>query len=414
MFDHIEAIRDQFPALALAGAHGPRIYLDNPAGTQVPSHVIGRTTECMIKTNANHDGFFETSKAADQVVADGHAAMADLLGANSGDEIIFGQNMTSLTFHISRSLGRLFSPGDEIVLTRMDHDANVAPWKMLADDLGLTVKWLDFNPDTFEFDVDALDDLLGPRTRLVAFGYASNLTGTINDVKAITRKAKAAGALTFIDAVQYAPHGLIDVRDVGCDMLACSPYKFFGPHQGVLWGRADLLAELTAYKVRPASNQAPGKFETGTLSHEGIAGTLGAVEYLEWYAVLAGATVATRRDAIWAAFDAMKGYEQTLTLQLIEGLEAIPGTTIQGITDRARMDWRVPTVSFTHGSRTPDEIARHLAANDIFVWSGNNYALEVTTRLGLEETGGVVRIGMAHYNTPAEIERTLAVLRDFL
>ncbi|MEX1266382.1 MAG: cysteine desulfurase-like protein, partial [Woeseia sp.] len=278
----IDAICNQFPALALKDGNTTRVYFDNPAGTQVPQIVVDRMTECLVEANANLGGFFATSQRADRIVDEAHAAMADFLNASSPDEIIFGQNMTTITLHVSRSLGRLFSAGDEIILSRMDHDANISPWLLLAEDLGLKVRWLPFNVETFEFDLSALDELLNERTRLVCVGGASNLTGTINDIKTICSKARAAEAWTYIDAVQLAPHVAIDVQDLGCDFLACSPYKFFGPHQGVLWGRKERLEALHPYKVRPAPESLPDCFETGTQSHEGMAGTGAAVDYFAW------------------------------------------------------------------------------------------------------------------------------------
>ena len=276
----IAAIRDQFPALALTDAGKARIYLDNPAGTQVPQRVIDRITGTLLRANANLGGDFVTSVAAEQVIADARQAMADMLNA-SPDEIVFGANMTTLTLHMSRALAARFRPGDEIVLSRMDHDANVTPWVLMARDRGLTVRWIDFDPEACEFPEDALDRALTDRTRLVAVGYASNCLGTINDVGAMARKAHAAGALMFVDAVQLAPHRPIDVAALECDLLVCSAYKFFGPHVGVLWGRRDLLADVTPYKVRPAPDSGPDKFETGTQNHEGIAGVAGAVEYFK-------------------------------------------------------------------------------------------------------------------------------------
>ena len=268
----IDAIRAEFPALALRDDGRDRVYLDNPAGTQVPNQVLERTRQAMVEANANLGGYFTTTLGSEELFVAGHKAMADMLNANSEREIVFGQNMTTLTLHMSRSIARELSAGDEIVLTRMDHDANVTPWLLLADDLGLTVKWVEFDTDTYQFADDAIDGLLSERTKLVALNYASNCTGTINDVKAMGAKAKAAGALVYVDAVQFAPHGPIDVQDLGCDFLVCSPYKFFGPHQGVLWGREEVLERLFAYKLTAASDALPDKFETGTLSFEGIAG----------------------------------------------------------------------------------------------------------------------------------------------
>ena len=280
---HRRHARSQFPALALTDAGRPRVYFDNPAGTQVPQQVIDRTVDCLVNRNANLGGYFATTVAAGELVDEAHRACADFYNAATPAEIVFGQNMTTLTFHMSRCLGRKFRAGDEIVLSRMDHDANVAPWLLLAEDLGLTVRWMDFDTGTYEFPDDALTRVLSDRTRLVAMGMASNCTGTVNDVKRFAAQARAAGAIVYLDAVQFAPHYAIDVQDLGADIVVSSAYKWFGPHQGVLWGREDLLEETFGYKVRPAGEDLPHKFETGTLSHEGMAGCLGAIEYLEQF-----------------------------------------------------------------------------------------------------------------------------------
>ncbi len=408
----ISLIRARFPALALEDEGLPRIYLDNPAGTQVPHRVLDRMHHYLVHTNANGGGVFRTARDSDALLDEAHAAMADLLNAPSEREIIFGQNMTTLTFAFSRSLGRTMRPGDELLLTRMDHDANVAPWLMLAEDLGLVVRWLDFDPATYRYDLPALDDLLTERTRLAAINYASNALGTINNVRAITERVHAAGGLVFVDAVQYVPHGPTDVQALGCDFLVCSAYKFFGPHQGILWGRETWLERLPAYKVRPASDALPVKFETGTLSHEGLAGTLGAVEYLadlgatmaaehhDAYAAFSG-----RRRHVHAALRAIAGYERILCERLVAGLQTIPGLTIHGLTDPALFDERVPTVSFTLDGHHPREVARRLADENIFVWDGDYYAREVIRRLGLHDRGGMVRVGPCHYNTLDEIDR---------
>ncbi|MCA0432371.1 MAG: cysteine desulfurase-like protein [Proteobacteria bacterium] len=401
----IAAIRARFPALALRDNDTARIYFDNPAGTQVPTEVVERTTEALLRKNANLGGYFRTTVDADALVNDAHQAVADLYGAASAAEIIFGQNMTTLTLHMSRCLGRSFNAGDEIVLSRMDHDANVAPWLLLAEDKGLTVRWMDFDPGTFEFPDDALEKVLSPRTKLVALGYASNCTGTINDVKRFCAQARAAGALSYVDAVQFAPHGLVDVQDIGCDFLVSSAYKWFGPHMGILWGREALLKQTFGYKVRPAGEDLPHKFETGTLSHEGMAGCLGAVEYLG--SLGTGGDARTRIKSAWKTLEA---YEQALTLHLINAIKPVKGLKIQGITSANAMHRRVPTVSFTIDGKTPESLARHFAAENIFVWSGHNYAVEPVGRLGLLDKGGVLRVGLAHYNTTEEVDQFVASL----
>lgn len=417
----IGAIRAQFPALALGDNGKPRIYLDNPGGTQVSRFVIERMTDCLVRTNANLGGPFATSIEAGRVIAEARQKMASFLNAASPDEIVFGQNMTTLTFHLSRSLARRFEPGDEVVLTRMDHDGNVAPWLLMARDRGLRVKWLDFDPATFAYDLDALEALITPATKLVAVNFASNATGTINDVGSIAAKARAAGALTFVDAVQYAPHLPIDVQVLGCDFLVASAYKFFGPHQGIMWGRHGLLGELDAYKVRPASDEPPEKFETGTQSHEGIAGIAGAIDYFTFIGETMGAAHRTRHAhlpaptaTLHAALDCLCEHETALAWRLIQGLKALPGVAIMGITDHNAMRNRVPTISFVAEGRRPSDISQRLAAENIFVWDGHNYALEAIRRLGLQDRGGVVRIGLAHYNTAAEVDRALEALESAL
>ena len=417
----LETIRSQFPALALMDDDTRRIYFDNPAGTQVPVRVAEAMSDCLLGENANLGGCFATSKDADAIVQTARDAMADFLNAPSPDEIIFGQNMTTITLHLSRSIGRLLRAGDEIVLSQMDHDANVWPWVLLARDLELEVRWLPFNKESFEFDLAVLDDLITDRTRLVCVGGASNLTGTINDVRAICAKARAAGALSFIDGVQSAPHVATDVQDIGCDFFVCSSYKFFGPHQGILWGRREVLEQLEPYKVRPAPAELPWCFETGTQSLEGIAGIAATVDY---FAAI-GRSMAQDRFGHWAQFsgqrqqvhaamDLLFDYEKTLTGRLIDGLGRIDGITIQGISDESAMDRRVPTVSFTHQSAAPAHIAEVLAEQNIFVWSGHNYAVEAARLLGIYETGGAVRVGPVHYNSMAEIDTLLAALPALL
>lgn len=414
----LDKLRAQFPSLALKDGGKPRVYFDNPAGTQVPQRVIDRTLEALVNKNANLGGYFTTTVAADALVNEAHQAMADFYHAHSAAEIVFGQNMTTLTMHMSRCLGKRFSPGDEIVLSRMDHDANVSPWLLLAQDKGLIVRWMEFDPETYEFPEDALTRVLSPRTKLVAMGFASNCTGTINDVKHFARQAHEAGALFYVDAVQLAPHVGIDVRDLGCDFLVSSAYKFFGPHQGILWGREALLEETFSYKVRPAGNDLPHKFETGTLSHEGMAGTLGAVEYLASFGDKPGASGKTyahmpeRGAAVHRAFDVFTDWEHQLCNRLIAGLQNVKGLKIRGITSPNAVHRRVPTVSFTLEGHTPQALAKAFAERNMFVWSGHNYAIEPVTVMGLIDQGGVLRVGLAHYNSEAEVDGFLAALDE--
>jgi cysteine desulfurase family protein (TIGR01976 family) len=402
MFDPMLG-REQFPALKQTLNGQPVIFFDNPGGTQCPQRVIDAVAGYLANDNANHGGAFATSRRSDAMLLDAHQAMADMLGAASADEIVFGANMTTLTFSINRALGRELKPGDEIVITRLDHDGNVAPWLLLARDTGVIVRWVDIREEDCTLNMADFEAQITGRTKIVAAGYASNAVGTINDVKTIVEMAHAVGALAYIDAVQYAPHGPIDVQALGCDFLVCSAYKFFGPHVGVLYGKLDLLNRLLAYKVRPADDRPPYKFETGTLNHEGIAGTRAAVEYLAQLAGVGG----TRRERIVAGMTAIKEYEQALSARLVAGLQQIKGLRIWGITDPARLDRRVPTVSFTLEGHSPRKIAEYLGQRGIFVWDGNYYALAVMERLGLEPTGGMVRVGPVHYNSTGEIDRLL-------
>ncbi|MER9431227.1 cysteine desulfurase-like protein [Mesorhizobium sp. M0408] len=402
----IDAVRAKFPALSLTDKSRRRIYLDNPAGSQVPQAVADAVSRCLLTTNANLGGFFETTVAAQDIVDEAHLAMADFLGAASPQEIIMGANMTTLTYHMSRTLGRTMKPGDEIILTRMDHEGNVSPWLQLAEDLGLVVRWLPFDQQSWQIEEAALAALLSERTRLVALNYASNLTGSINRVKALTGIARRAGALVYVDAVQFAPHGLIDVQNLGCDFLICSAYKFFGPHMGILWGRLDVIDALKPYKCRCSSNALPERFELGTPQIELMAGLSAAVDYFAELGAAAGAQ-GSRRLKIAKAFEVSIAYENPLAQQLIDGLSDIAGLTIHGITDPKRINERVPTVSFTVEGIVPETIVRQMNAENIFLWSGHNYAWEIVHQLGIPAEQGVVRIGIAHYNTSAEIDETL-------
>jgi cysteine desulfurase family protein (TIGR01976 family) len=415
------AIRDQFPALRdQAKRPSPAIYLDNPGGTQIAQASLDRITDYLTHCNANHGGVFPTSQQSDAVLEEAHAAMADFYNAGRPEEIVFGNNMTTLTLHVSRSLARLWDPGDEIIVTRLDHDANITPWVLAAQDRGCRVRSVDFHPEDGTLDLEDLEKALEGRPRLVAVGYASNALGTINPVEKIVQMAHAAGALVYIDAVQYAPHGPIDVQKLDCDFLVSSAYKFFGTHAGILYGRYELLDELFAYKVRPAPNELPGKFETGTQNHEGIAGVLGAVEYFEWlgqnfgqaYTQKYGAQFSGRRLHLKQALAAIRAYEFEISRAVLDVLEETPGMKFYGLRDLRRLEERVPTFSFTLQGRSPRETAEKLAGQDIYVWDGNYYALAVTERLGLEETGGMVRVGPVHYNTLDEIYRFGEALRS--
>ena len=406
----VNLVRKQFPAL-----ERPVVFLDNPAGTQISRHSLERINGYLIDCNANHGGMFETSRKSDDVLHEAHAAMADFLNAARPEEIIFGNNMTTLTLHISRSLAQTLQAGDNILVTRLDHDANIAPWMLVAEDKGCNLIWVDIDVEEGALDLDDFARALEHKPKIAAFGYASNLLGTVNPVKKLTKMAKDVGSLVYIDAVQYAPHGPIDVQDIGCDFLVCSSYKFFGPHAGVLYGKYDLLNELKAYKVRPASNELPYKFETGTQNHEGIAGVLGALEYFEWLGSQFDGEQAPawkdvgpsagRRLTYKRAMSVIRTYEYELSRALIGAIESIPGTRIYGVTDMNRLDERVPTVSFTLEGRDPEKVADAIGKQNVYVWNGHNYALAVVERLDLLEAGGMIRVGPVHYNTIDEVEQ---------
>ncbi len=403
-------VRPQFRSLAAEQDGRPVVYLDGPGGTQVPQSVIDAVAAYYRDANANVHGAFATSARTDAILRDAHAAVADLLGAASPDEVKFGQNMTSLTFALSRSIARVLRPGDEVVISRLDHEANRGPWIAAAADAGATIREIEVDPANCTLDLATLDAALSERTRLVAVGYASNAVGTINRVAEIVRRAHAVGAWTFVDAVHYAPHGPLDVAALGADFLACSAYKFFGPHVGILWGRAELLATLPAYKVRPADD----RWETGTQNHEGIAGTLAAVEYLARVGEQFGDVPpgASRRARLLAGMGAIETYERGLSARLLAGLASITRVRLHGLADPARVAERTPTFAVTVEGWTPRAAAEALASRGIYAWDGDFYATTLLEDLGLAATGGVVRLGLAHYTTTAEVDRLLAALDE--
>ncbi|GAC1398690.1 MAG: cysteine desulfurase-like protein [Chloroflexota bacterium] len=400
------AVRDRFPSLTRQQNSQPVVYFDNPAGTQVPQETIDGFTRYFEGSNANVGGSFLTSRETGDVIEGARQAMADFLGADSPEEIVFGPNMTSLTFDVSHALGRMLREGDEIVTTRLEHDANIAPWLALQD-RGIVVKWIDINPDDVTLDLDSAADVISERTRIVALGYASNAFGTVNDVRRVADMAHARGAWVFVDAVHYGPHGPIDVKELGCDLLTCSAYKFFGPHLGTLWGRYEVLETLPAFKVRPAAEQPPGKWETGTMNHEALSGLLGTLSYLE--SLADHPSLPDRRSRLHDAMTRIRDYERSLSGLLIGGLQSIPGVTLYGITEPSNFDHRVPTASFTVRGRDPRAVQDALSEKGIFSWSGNHYALEPLGRLGLASTN---RVGLVHYNTPHEIDRFLQAVED--
>lgn len=410
----IDWIRAQFPALELKVGANPAVFLDSPGGTQVPQRVVDAVSRAMIYANSNLHGAFQTSRDCTEIVSQAHEAAADFLGCDAR-EVIFGPNMTTLTFAISRSIGRDLSAGDEIIVTKLDHDANHAPWKALAE-RGIVLREVEFHPEDCTLDLDDFHSKLSSKTKLVAIGYASNSVGTINDVHAITKAAHEAGAMVFIDAVHYAPHGLIDVRALDCDFLACSAYKFFGPHQGLLFGKAEHLERLRAYKVRPSEDEIPECFETGTQNHEAMAGVTAAIDYIAELGcrVDPELTSISRRDQIVSAMNATRAYERELASILIGGLLETPGVRFYGIRDGQRFDQRTPTVSIRIDGLHPREIAQRLGEQGFFVWDGNYYAINVTETLGVESDGGMVRIGLVHYNTADEVGRLLGAVRGLV
>ena len=414
----VSSLRAEFPALQQTIGGRPIVFFDGPGGTQVHCSVIEAMSRYFTEANSNTHGASLYSRRTDETTTEARRALADFLNADRPAEIVFGPNMTTLTFNLSRAIGRTLAPGDEIVVTRLDHDGNIAPWLALQE-RGVVVRFADFDPADCTLDFASLETAITAHTRLVAVGYASNAVGTINDVQRIAELAHEVGAWIYVDSVHYTPHGPIDVQAIDCDFLVCSTYKFFGPHLGALYGRYELLETLPAYKVRPAEDVPPARFETGTQSFETQAGATAAVDYLASVGRRFGGEFAEefpgfegRRRDLKAGLTAICAYEQELCQQLVAGLQEIPGLRIYGITDQARFDQRVPTVSFTLEGLTPNEVARRLDTANIFVWDGNFYALAVTERLGLEDSGGLVRVGLAHYSTAEEVDRLIGVLAD--
>jgi cysteine desulfurase family protein (TIGR01976 family) len=412
----VQEIRSRFPGLARTGEDGrPIVFADAPGGSQVPESVIEAMAHYLRTSNTNSHGAFVTSHETDALIEEARRAGADMTGADS-DEIVFGPNSTSLLFSLSRAFGRTLKPGDEIVVTRLDHDANVRPWVLAAEDAGATVRWVDVLEDDVTLDLDSLDSALTDRTRLVAFTLASNAVGTIPPAAEIVRRVHAAGALAAVDAVHLAQHRALDVRAIDADVLACSPYKFFGPHLGMLAVRRELLESWTPYKLRPAPDTVPARWETGTQNHEGLAGMVAAVEYLADVGRSAGdvARDSTRRAAVVAAFDAIREHERGLSLRFLDGLGSVPDVRLWGIAAPERVDERTPTFAIRLGDLPPEKVAAEMGSRGIHVWDGHYYAITIMERLGLLETGGAVRVGFCHYHTPEEVDRvveTLAAVR---
>lgn len=401
-----DSIREQFPALQQLVNGRRALYLDGPGGTQTPERVIGAMAALLRAGASNLGGSFSASERSGAVAERARAAMAAFYNAARSEEIVFGQNMTSLTFALSRALARSWQEGDEIILTRLDHDANISPWLLAAAEKGVTVRWLDFYPADTTLALESLPGLLNERTRLLAITHASNAVGTIPDVARAVRMAHEVGALVYVDAVHFAPHGLIDVQTLDCDFLVSSAYKYFGPHTGILYGRYRLLDELRAYKVRPAPAEPPGKWETGTQSFESLAGVAAAIDYL----ASLGPAEGSMRQRLVGGMGAMKAHERRLSERFLQGATDVPGLRVFGITDVERLEERTPTFAVSLAGYHADEVAAALGAQGIYVWSGHYYAVAVMERLGLLEKGGLVRIGFVHYNTVEEVDEVLTAL----
>ncbi len=414
----VDWIRTQFPALSRQEQGRLVAYFDGPAGSQVPQSVADAVSRYLLTTNSNRGGVFSVACESDAIVEEAHRAAADFLGTDDPACTVFGANMTTLTLALSRTLGRTWQASDEVIVTRLDHDANVTPWILAARDAGAIVRHVKVRIEDGTLDLASYHAALSSKTKLVAIGYASNVTGTINPIAPMIKAAKEVGAVTFIDAVHYAPHGLIDVAALGCDFLACSAYKFFGPHVGLLYGRRTLLEELTPYKLRVSSNELPGKWMTGTQAHESLAGVTAAVNYLAEVGRRCGTSSAksSRREDLIAAFTAIQQYERTLTDRMLVGLQRLEDYRVWGLqylewgrNDPALLAARVPTFSLTHRQHTPRILAERLATEGLYAWCGNHYGLPFTEAAGLEPNG-TLRIGLLHYNTVEEVDRVLDAL----
>ena len=403
----VRSIRARFPALARIGEGGrPPVLADAPGGSQVPDAVIEAVAGHYRRGMSNTHGAFATSQETDAVVAEARRATADLTGADR-DEVVFGPNATTLLFHLSRSVAKTLGPGDEVVVTRLDHDANIRPWVLAAADAGAGIRWVDVREDDVTIDVDSFEAALSPRTKLVAFTLASNAVGTIPPAADLVARAKEVGAVVAVDGVHLAQHRLLDLHGLGADLLVCSPYKFFGPHLGIVVARRELLESLTPYKLVPSPDDVPERWETGTQNHEGLAGLVAAVEYL---AGVAGAAGTARRERLKASYDAIAAHERTLADRFLEGIGDLSHVKLWGIGDRGRLDERTPTFAIRLGDEHPAETAKRLAERGIFVWDGDYYAREIMTRLGLLGSGGAVRVGFCHYHTIDEVDRVVEAI----
>ena len=410
----LEKIRGSFPSLSRKFNGREAVYFDGPGGSQVPQSVADAVSAYLLNHNANTGMSFATSIETDEIITETLSACAEFLGCSDPNEIAFGQNMTSLNIQLASALSKTWGPGDEVVVTRLDHDANVMPWSLAAEWSGASLKKIEVNPDDCTLDMGSVAESISESTVLVAIGAASNLSGTINNLRELVGIAHSFGAEVVVDAVHFAPHSLIDVEDIGCDFLLCSPYKFFGPHQGILWGRRGRMEELPVAKLRVSTEEVPFRWMTGTQSHEGMAGTRAAIDHIAWIGrEVSGNQGLSRREALKIAYTAIEEHERELCLTLIQGLSEIDGLKIWGITNPERIAERSPTISFTHPKMTAGEIGSLLAERGIFVWAGNFYALELTEALGLEPEG-VLRVGLLHYNSMEEVNFFLESVREVL
>ena len=401
-------VRSRFPALSREQDGRPVVFVDAPGGSHVPETVIQAIGGYLRSSNANTHGAFATSEETDLVIAEAHRAAADLLHADP-DEVAFGPNSTTLLLAFSRSVARTLEPGDEVVITRFDHDANVRPWILAAEDAGASVRWVDLRDEDVTLDVASLEAALSGRTKVVAFSLASNAVGSVTPAADLVRliRERAPEALVCVDGVHVAQHRSVNVHSIGADVAVCSPYKIFGPHLGIMFGRRELLTSLRPYKLRPASDEIPYRWETGTQNHEGFAGFVAAMDYLAGLTQAAG----SRRDRIESAFrDAIVPWEAELSRRFLDGVVSLTHVRLFGIAHAARVDERTPTFAVRVEEQHPLETAKGLAERGIYVWDGHYYAIELMERLGLLETGGAVRIGFCHYNTPDEVDRVLEAL----
>ena len=405
----LEWVRAQFPSLRQRVNGHPAVFVDGPGGTQVPLGVIEAISQYLRTSNANTGGAYLTSRSTDGIIYQARQAMADFLGC-SPEEVVFGPNMTSLTFAMSRALGRDLRQGDEILLTQLDHDANVSPWRAL-EERGVKIQCVGLREEDCTLDMEDLKQKISRRTKIVAFGYAANALGTIHDVKAIVRLAHEVGALAYVDAVHFAPHGPIDVRDLDCDFLVCSSYKFFGPHLGVLYGKREHLERLEPYKLRANTNAIPQRWEWGTLNHECIAGITACIEYLAELG-RRSSHATDRRQALEVAYRAIRVHEHGLMLRMLRGIGQIPGLRLYGIADPTRLKSRCPTFALRITGHSPLQLATRLGERGIFTWDGNYYAIDLSERLGVEKTGGFLRVGFVHYNTAEELDRVIEALAE--